>query len=454
MMWVFQIKEEPKMENEDKVAVKLSEMCAPILKKNENPLLVLSLIMVYFDDKDNTSRQEICDCLIRWQGSDELLLSSKARDYALENIDEISQKVVALRSEYTPAGVIHALADMYGEDHPYYQELLKQAAERGNGLASYQLTVHFYDSSKKDPKLKSLVQYYAKKAIKQGFANGYYYLACLESPDAIHFSKEGLRLLQIGMDHQSGACADAYGLYYDVGGIEQNLSLAIPAFQKAMQWRDPDGTYDYGRAFLGTAYPRLNARLAERYMRLASDLGSTRADHALGRHYSNGDFGKLDYSAAEYYYLRGIKQYDSDCLYDLAYLQVFYEIPHPNFAWARDTFLRLSKKGWGSASFNLGSMAYYGYGEEVNYDKALYYYLLSANQGDRRGAYVAGEMLHRGKLVEPDLEKALYLLKLAADHGERDADMLLAEIYEKGEGVSVDVETAQSYRDKAEAAKA
>jgi TPR repeat protein len=442
------------MENENKVAVKLSEMCAPILKKNEKPLLVLSIIMAYCDDKDSAKRREIRDSLFPWQGGDELLLSSEARDYALANIDEVTRKVQEFRSEYTQDGVIRALAEMYGEGHPYYQELLKQASERGNGLASYQLTQRYYHLCKKQPGLKKQVQFYAKKAIKQGFPNGYYYLACLESPDAIHFSEEGLRLLRLGMAQKSGACADAYGLYYDVGGVKTDLSLAISAFQKAAQWGDPNGTYDYGRTFLGTSYPHLNARLAERYMRLASDLGSTLADYALGRHYSDGDFGKLDYSAAERYFLRGIRQDDPDCYYDLAYLQVFYEIPHPNIRWARDTFLNLSKQGWKSASFNLGSMAFYGYGEEINYDKALYYYLLSAEQGDRRGAYVAGEMLHSGKLVKPDPEKALYLLKLAADHGEVDADMLLAEIYEKGEGVSVDSEVAKTYRAKAEAAKA
>jgi TPR repeat protein len=297
------------------------------------------------------------------------------------------------------------------------------------------------------------VSRYANEAIEGGEYDGYYLLACLEKRGDSNFKDSGIAYLLKGIEKQSGICADTLGRYYE-GGTEENDERAMDYFQKAMEWHHPLGTYDFGRTFLGPAFHRVDLKQAEKYMRLAADLGCTDADYALGRHYEDGDFGTVDYPSAERYFVKGMECHSENCFYALAYLQVFYDVKQPRYEWARHAFLHLSHKGWRYASFNLGSMAYYGYGQKINYLEALEYYCLAADQGDGRGAYLAGEMLHSGKLVTPDPKRALHFLSLAAQKGEVDAAMLLAKMYETGDGVTKDLNLAATYRAQAKSAKA
>lgn len=70
---------------------------------------------------------------------------------------------------------------------------------------------------------------------------------------------------------------------------------------------------------------------------------------------------------------------------------------------------------------NLGYCHEYGYGTPQNLEKAIEYYLLAANRGDKVAAYNLGECYELGKGVEQDLDKALEWYRIAAERGDEDA---------------------------------
>jgi uncharacterized protein len=153
----------------------------------------------------------------------------------------------------------------------------------------------------------------------------------------------------------------------------------------------------------GAAVP-LNGQEAERWFRLASDLGDPAAAYELGALLLEGSAGVAKDVEA-----------------------------------AKAQFERAAAKNHAGALYNLGVMALEGVDEKgPNYTKAAQNFLHAAKEGDDNGAYSYGVMLREGEGVPPDIIEAVHWLKRAADGGIVAGQVEYAIMLFNGDGVNRD----------------
>ncbi len=90
------------------------------------------------------------------------------------------------------------------------------------------------------------------------------------------------------------------------------------------------------------------------------------------------------------------------------------------------------------AQYNLGYYNVEGHGKPVDYDKALYWYRLAAEQGETNAMYDLGTIYKNGEGVEVDHEEALNWFKRSATAGDGYAQYGLALEYLEGDIVKAD----------------
>ena len=93
----------------------------------------------------------------------------------------------------------------------------------------------------------------------------------------------------------------------------------------------------------------------------------------------------------------------------------------------------------------IGSLYYYGYGVEQSYEKALEYFQRAAEMGNVRALNSIGYMYLDGEGVDQDYQKALECIQSAVDQGEIHAQKNMGHMYLYGLGVDQDYEKALEY---------
>jgi len=116
-----------------------------------------------------------------------------------------------------------------------------------------------------------------------------------------------------------------------------------------------------------------------------------------------------------------------------------------NFSKILPTIEKLVDKNNPKAQNFLGYMYRTGQGVEKDYEKAIHYYTLSANQGNSVAQNNSGNMYHFGEGVEQNYEKAIHYYTLSANQGNSSAQNNLGYMYYFGEGVEQDYEKAIHY---------
>ncbi|MEG1645800.1 MAG: tetratricopeptide repeat protein [Clostridia bacterium] len=149
---------------------------------------------------------------------------------------------------------------------------------------------------------------------------------------------------------------------------------------------------------------------------------------------------------------------------------------------------KLSDEGDSEAHYVLGLLYYYGFVIEQDYEKSVYYYNLSAKQGNAKGYYGMGKMYEQGKFikknkslanqcylkcvkiimeapvvkdfveqnmlgnifyfgngVEKDYKSALYWFTMSAKQDYSKAQYRLGNLYYYGRGVNMDYDRAVEY---------
>ena len=96
---------------------------------------------------------------------------------------------------------------------------------------------------------------------------------------------------------------------------------------------------------------------------------------------------------------------------------------------AIDTFVKLSEKGVGAATFRLGKLHEFGVSRELSDKIALGYYQKSIEEGYLLGNLKFAQFLYQGRVVEKDYERAKNLLLVLVNEKYAKAAFQLAEMY-------------------------
>ena len=97
------------------------------------------------------------------------------------------------------------------------------------------------------------------------------------------------------------------------------------------------------------------------------------------------------------------------------------------------------------AQFSLGLMYATGNGVPRDYQEAIKWYRLAAEQGYSGGQYNLGLMYYQGKGVAQDYQEAVKWVRFAAEQGEATSQLNLGVMYDKGEGVAQDYVQAHKW---------
>ena len=122
------------------------------------------------------------------------------------------------------------------------------------------------------------------------------------------------------------------------------------------------------------------------------------------------------------------------------------------YKWAEHFYDLAGKQQYSAALVNLGYLARVGAGREVDYDRALDFYLEAAALGNLRARTNVGTAYIRGQGVPKTPEEGILWYRLAASSGWTNAITALGDSYSKGVGVEKDeVEAAKLYAAAADA---
>ena len=140
-----------------------------------------------------------------------------------------------------------------------------------------------------------------------------------------------------------------------------------------------------------------------------------------------------------------IDKNNNEAQYLLGYMYHYGIIVKENYEKAIHYYTLSANQGHSSGQNNLGYMYHYGLGIEQNYEKAIYYYTLSANQGYASAQNNLGIMYYDGRRVEQNYEKAIHYFTLSANQGAPNAQCSLGVLYHNGNGVEKNNEKAIHY---------
>jgi len=116
------------------------------------------------------------------------------------------------------------------------------------------------------------------------------------------------------------------------------------------------------------------------------------------------------------------------------------------YSWAEHFYELAGKQRYSAALVNLGYLARVGQGREVDYGRALDFYLQASALGNLRARTNVGTAYIRGQGVSEMPEEGILWYRLAASSGWTNAMTALGDAYSKGVGVEKDeVEAAKLY---------
>ena len=96
------------------------------------------------------------------------------------------------------------------------------------------------------------------------------------------------------------------------------------------------------------------------------------------------------------------------------------------------------EQGFAAAQFTLAGMYYMGHAVPQNYQEAIKWFRLAANQDNAVAQYTLGRMYEKGEGVPQDYTEAMKWVRLAAEQGDTTAQGFLGLMYGKGQGMPKD----------------
>ena len=109
-------------------------------------------------------------------------------------------------------------------------------------------------------------------------------------------------------------------------------------------------------------------------------------------------------------------------------------------------------EGTAVAQYNIGELYHNGKGVAKNYQEALKWFRLAAAQGSAAAQASIGVMYYRGQGVTQDHKEAGKWFRLAAEQGYAEAQVIIGVMYDKGQGVTQDYASAHMWYNLASSA--
>lgn len=197
-----------------------------------------------------------------------------------------------------------------------------------------------------------------------------------------------------------------------------NHTEAVRRFRVAAELGNADAQYNLGvLCAKGQGVPQ-DYKEAVRWLDLAAESGHTDAQYTLGSYYNQGLGVPQDSNRAAYYW--GLAANPERRVLD-----------------GRRILISRSR-GHAEAQFNLGIMYRNGQGVPQNYEQAVHWWHLAADQGHAEAQFNLGVAYAKNN------EESAKWWRLAADQGNAEAQFNLGNSYAQAEGVPRDY--AQAYK--------
>jgi len=293
------------------------------------------------------------------------------------------------------------------EGYEKAEQLLISEADSGNVLAIHDLG-KLYSTKKLGEKDEEKSYKYYEKAL-QGFTetepNGDFMFpyenVCQKPVDMRSYI-----WYRIGKMH-------CYGL-----GTQQDYEKAFEWFLKSAQEGNRFAQYSLGNQYYyGNGTDKDLSQAFQWYMKSA-EQGQPYAAYAAAQMYNKGEYVSKDENQAQEYYKQALAG-----------------------------FLELESKNQADDNlfYKIGIMYKNGLGTDIDMDKAINYFMRSAELNNTNAKRTIALEYLSGKHLEQDIEKGLEMLTECADRGDIMSCYKLGKIYFKGEIVYKDLNTAEKY---------
>ncbi len=186
----------------------------------------------------------------------------------------------------------------------------------------------------------------------------------------------------------------------------------------------------------------------------SAEEGNRFAQYSLGNLYYYGNGTDKDLSQAFQWYMKSAEQGQPYASYSMAqmydkgeYVSQSEENAQRYYKAALSGFLELESKDQADDNlfYKMGTMYKNGLGTDIDMDKAINYFMRSAELNNINAKRTLALEYISGKHLELDIEKGLEMLTVCADRGDTLSCYKLGKIYFKGEIVYKDLNMAEKY---------
>ena len=365
-------------------------------------------------------------------------------------------------------------------------DLIAELAEQGHAQAQFKLGRYYETGEGLQQDVEKAMEWYTKAA-EQGYAKAQSNLGRLLVLS--HNYEEAVRWFTMAADQGLAPAQSALGfLYYKGQGVEQNYKKAVECYtiaaeqglanaqyklgtcymyglgivqdsDKAIEWwkraaeqEHQDAIYALARSFCGkdknkNEFDRDKAfALFER----AANLGNAEAQCCVGCCYKNGYGTLTDYSKAGMWYNKSAK---NGCTRALRHIAMCYEDGlgvEKNMEKAIKWYKDAIHQGDKTSMVIMGKIYYYGRSDvNINFNKAVEYYLMAANNEESEGMWRLGVCYQLGHGIAVDANEAVKWYRKSAGKDNSTGQWRLGGCYYNGCGIEKDYAKAVEWFTKA-----
>ena len=322
-------------------------------------------------------------------------------------------------------------------DFPRAFHFFTLSAKQNNPLSQYYIGKIYYEGKYVTKDINKAIEFFKLSAKQKDLYSQYYlgviYFELQDIKRAIHY-------LTISANENFLQSQVSLGFIYNFGILTpKDIHKAIIYYSLAANQNS-----DYGHFYLGLIYydPRyncINIKKAIYHLNQAAKRGFWIAHYYLGMIYNEDIYITRDIrKAIEYFTLAAKNKFKLASLY---LGNIYYE--NHDYENAKIYLLQASK--YKEAQHLLGEIFYYHDSPSLNFEKAIYYYNLAANQNYIPSQCMLGFIFYKGQYVKRDIPKALYYLNKCAQQNHHVALYFLGNIYFEGIDVPHDILKGMEY---------